>query len=388
MLIIKSGKVIDVVEMKEEILDIAISGNKITQIAKEISVGPEDCVIHAAGKIITPGIIDAHTHLGLDGDSIGFERKDYNELNDPVTPQMRAIDGFNPMDVTICEALMGGITTVATGPGSANVLGGTFAALKTSGKRVDDMIIKSPVAMKCAFGENPKRVYNGKNKTPITRMGIAALLRETLQKAKEYQEKIDRAGNDKDKMPAFDAKLDALLPVIRKEIPLKAHAHGADDIYTAIRIAREFGVKLTIEHCTDGALIVDDLVAEGYPVVVGPTFGHRTKVELANKSFEGVAAVGNSGLLFAITTDSPVIPLHHLPICAGLAVKAGLERWKALQAITINPAKILEIDKKVGSVEVGKDADIVIWDGDPLALSSNVLKTIVDGVVVYSKETL
>jgi imidazolonepropionase-like amidohydrolase len=386
MLIIKNGLMFDVVNKKMEVFDIAINGKKIANIEKNILQGADDVVIDAMEKFITPGIIDAHTHLGLDGDSVGFERQDYNESTDPVTPQMRAIDGFNPFDTTVREALEGGITCVATGPGSANVLGGSFAVLKTYGTRVDKMIVKAPVAMKCAFCENPRRFYNNKGKTPVTRMGIAALLRENLQKAVEYNEKIIAANGDKTLYPAFDAKLNALLPVVRKEIPLKAHAHSADDICTAIRIAKEFDVKLTLDHCTDGTLILDELLEENYPVIVGPTLGHRTKVELVNKSYENVAKIGNSGLLFAITTDSPVIPLHYLPLSAGLAVKAGLDKWKALQAITINPAKILGLEDRVGSLEIGKDADIVIWDADPLMSSANVLKTIIDGKIVYSKE--
>lgn len=386
MIIIKNGTLLDVEKSKFEKMDISIEDGKITGIKKSIKPKKDDEIIDATDKIVVPGFIDAHCHLGLMGDSVGFENDDVNEKSDPITPQLRAIDGIDPMDRVFTEAYQGGITSVATGPGSANVIGGQFAAIKTFGKRIDKMIIKAPIAMKCAFGENPKRFYGTKGKMPTTRMGTAGMLRETLQKAKEYMLKSEAAGDDITKKPQYDARLEALIPVLKKEIPLKAHAHKANDIFTAIRIAKEFNVKMTLDHSTDARCIVDELAEENYPMIVGPSLGHRTKVELINKSFKTAAVLNKAGIKISITTDSPVIPLQHLPICAALAVKDGLDKWEALKAISINPAEILGLEDRVGSIKVGKDADIVIWSADPLQIDAKVEYTIIDGKVVFSGE--
>lgn len=386
MIIIKNGTLLDVEKSKFEKMDISIEDGKITGIKKSIKPKKDDEIIDATDKIVAPGFIDAHCHLGLMGDSVGFENDDVNEKSDPITPQLRAIDGIDPMDRVFTEAYQGGITSVATGPGSANVIGGQFAAIKTFGKRIDKMIIKAPIAMKCAFGENPKRFYGTKGKMPTTRMGTAGMLRETLQKAKEYMLKSEAARDDITKKPQYDARLEALIPVLKKEIPLKAHAHKANDIFTAIRIAKEFNVKMTLDHSTDARCIVDELAEENYPMIVGPSLGHRTKVELINKSFKTAAVLNKAGIKISITTDSPVIPLQHLPICAALAVKDGLDKWEALKAISINPAEILGLEDRVGSIKVGKDADIVIWSADPLQIDAKVEYTIIDGKVVFSGE--
>ncbi|MDH6457731.1 imidazolonepropionase-like amidohydrolase [Fusobacterium sp. PH5-7] len=386
MIIIKNGTLLDVEKSKFEKMDISIEDGKITGIKKSIKPKKDDEIIDATDKIVAPGFIDAHCHLGLMGDSVGFENDDVNEKSDPITPQLRAIDGIDPMDRVFTEAYQGGITSVATGPGSANVIGGQFAAIKTFGKRIDKMIIKAPIAMKCAFGENPKRFYGTKGKMPTTRMGTAGMLRETLQKAKEYMLKSEAAGDDITKKPQYDARLEALIPVLKKEIPLKAHAHKANDIFTAIRISKEFDVKMTLDHSTDARCIVDELAEENYPMIVGPSLGHRTKVELINKSFKTAAVLNKAGIKISITTDSPVIPLQHLPICAALAVKDGLDKWEALKAISINPAEILGLEDRVGSIKVGKDADIVIWSADPLQIDAKVEYTIIDGKVVFSGE--
>lgn len=386
MIIIKNGTLLDVEKSKFEKMDISIEDGKITGIKKSIKPKKDDEIIDATDKIVAPGFIDAHCHLGLMGDSVGFENDDVNEKSDPITPQLRAIDGIDPMDRVFTEAYQGGITSVATGPGSANVIGGQFAAIKTFGKRIDKMIIKAPIAMKCAFGENPKRFYGTKGKMPTTRMGTAGMLRETLQKAKEYMLKSEAAGDDITKKPQYDARLEALIPVLKKEIPLKAHAHKANDIFTAIRIAKEFNVKMTLDHSTDARCIVDELAEENYPMIVGPSLGHRTKVELINKSFRTASVLNKAGIKISITTDSPVIPLQHLPICAALAVKDGLDKWEALKAISINPAEILGLEDRVGSIKVGKDADIVIWSADPLQIDAKVEYTIIDGKVVFSGE--
>lgn len=356
---------------------------KIVAIGAELSAPAEAQVIDAAGRLVTPGCVEAHCHVGLDNEGTGWEGHDFNETSDPVTPHMRAIDGVNPQDEGFAMALQGGVTSVCTGPGSANVVGGTFVAIKTAGKRVDKMVIKEPVAMKCAFGENPKRVYGqNKKKAPVTRMGTAALLRELLYKAKRYHDNM-AAGKDQ----PFDMKLEAMLPVIRGEIPLKAHAHRADDILTSIRIAREFGVKITLDHCTDGSLIADELAEERLPAFVGPAFCAKSKVELRNKSFRTPADLYEAGVPFSIISDAPFAPLQYLPLYAGLAVDAGLDEDAAWRAITINPAEQTGIGHRVGSLEPGKDGDVVIWTANPLrCVSGEAYMTIVDGKIVYRAE--
>lgn len=344
---------------------------------------PDLIEIDAQGRLVTPGIVEAHCHIGLDNEAMGWEGRDYNEVVDPCTPQMRAIDSINPQDEAFANAIRCGVTTACTGPGSANVVGGTFAAIKLVGKRVDKMIVKHPLAMKCAFGENPKRCYGqGMKKSPMTRMGVAAVLRELLFKSRRYLEDKEAGKN-----PAFDMKYEAMIPVLQGEIPLKAHAHRADDILTAIRVAKEFGVKLTLDHCTDGALIADELAEEGLPAFVGPTLGNKSKIELQNKSFDTPRILHEAGVPISIITDAPVIPLQYLPMCAGLAVNAGLPAEAAWQAITINPATQTGIGDRVGSLEVGKDGDVVIWDADPLTtVGAEAAVTIVDGRIAYRAE--
>lgn len=353
---------------------------KIAAIGAALEAPEGAQVIDAGGRLVTPGCVEAHCHIGLDNQAMGWEGHDYNEIVDPITPQMRAIDSINPLDEAFPLALKGGVTSACTGPGSANVIGGTFIAIKLAGKRVDKMVIKDPVAMKCAFGENPKRCYGQQGKkSPMTRMAVAALLRETLFKATRYM--VDKEAG---KNPPFDMKMEAMLPVLRGEIPLKAHAHRADDILTSIRVAKEFAVKLTLDHCTDGSLIADELAEEGYPAFVGPTLGGKSKIELANKSFDTPKDLYEAGLMISIITDSPVIPEQYLPMCAGLAVNAGLPYEEAWKAITINPAVSTGIGDRVGSLEPGKDGDVVIWTADPMtALGAESYITIVDGNVVY-----
>lgn len=362
--------------------DLRIENGKITEIGSQLDPKGAE-TIDADGALLFPGFIDAHCHLGMWEDGIGFEGADGNEAVDPVTPHMRAIDGINPMDRTFEEARNGGITACASGPGSANVIGGTFAAIKTVGNRIDDMIIQAPLAMKCAFGENPKRVYDGQKKTPSTRMGTAATLRNTLYQAKEYWNKKDSNLQDPSKQPSFDMKFEALGPVLKKEIPLKAHAHRADDIFSAIRIAKEFDLNLTLDHCTEGHLIAEHLATEGYPALVGPSLSERSKFELKNLTFNTPGILHDAGVKIAIITDSPVIPLQYLPLCAALASKHGLPKEEAVKAITINAAEILGLDDRIGSIEVGKDADLVLWDQHPFNYEANVLMTIIDGEVVY-----
>lgn len=379
-LLIKGGLIHDAVNKSPYIADILVSEGKIARIEQDIVPEEGMKTVDATGLYVYPGLVDAHSHIGLDGYGIGFEGQDYNEMNDILTPHLRAIDAINPMDPTLLQAALGGVTSVATGPGSSNVLGGTFAAIKLSGLRIDKMIIREKVAMKCAFGENPKRIYKDKNN--YSRMSTAAKLREALYQAKEYREKLQNAGEDISKRPAFNMKLEALLPVLEREIPLKAHAHRADDIFTAIRIAKEFNLKLTIEHCTEGHLIAEELAAEGYPVAVGPSFGHATKFELRNKTFATPGILSKAGLSVSIITDSPVIPQQYLALCAGLAVKSGMDSFEALKAITINPARHIGIEDRVGSLTVGKDGDILLADGDILASTTRVLRTYIDGKLI------
>jgi len=364
---------------------ILVEAGKIVKLGADIDIPAEAEIIDAGGRSVYPGFIDAHCHVGMMESAIGFEGDDVNEMTDPVTPRMRAIDGFNPLDITVKEACEAGVTVAATGPGSANPIGGTFMAVKTYGHRVDDMVIKDPLAMKIAFGENPKRVYNAKGKTPMTRMGTAAILREVFGKAVRYMQQIDRAGDDASKLPAYDAKMEALLPVVRKQIPLKAHAHRADDIFTALRIAKEFGFDLTLDHCTEGHLIAEDLAKTGAKAIIGPSFGHKSKFELTNKTFETPGILARAGVKVAIMTDSPVVPLATLPLMAGMAVQAGMDKDEALKAITLNAAEILGLQDRVGSLTPGKDADLCIYDGDPMEITGKSWLVMVDGKVVYKR---
>lgn len=355
---------------------------KIAKIGKTLSAPENAKIIDAGGRLVTPGCVEAHSHIGLWEYGVGLAGADGNETCDPVTPQLRAIDAINPMDKCFAMARKGGVTAACAGPGSANVVGGTFAAIKLYGNRIDSMIIKNPVAMKCAFGENPKNVYGKNGKSPKTRMSTAALLRELLFKAKQYCQDKENGKN-----PAFDMKLEAMIPVIKGEIPLKAHAHRADDILTAIRIAKEFDVKLTLDHCTEGALIADELAKEGYPAFVGPSFGMSGKNETMNKSFATPTVLHEAGVPISIITDHDVIPQENLPLCAAWAVDAGLDVEEAWRAITINPATQTGIGDRVGSLEPGKDADIVIWTGDPMTtVGAHAYITIIDGNIVYKDE--
>ena len=340
-----------------------------------------DNVIDAGGMVVMPGLIDAHCHVGMFEDSLGFEGDDGNEDSDPVTPHLRAIDGINPFDRGFSEAKNAGVTTVATGPGSANPVGGQFAAVKTHGICIDDMILKAPCAMKMALGENPKAVYNEKEEAPVTRMGTMALIRELFIKSRDYMEKIDtytENGEDNEK-PDFDMKLEAMIPVLKREIPVKIHAHRADDICSAIRIGKEFDVDVTIEHCSDGDAVASVLEREKLPVMLGPTLSDRSKPELRNLTFDTYKNLSERGIDVAIITDHPEITVENLPLCAAMAVKHGMNEIKALEAITVTAAKNCRIEARVGTLETGKDADIAVFTELPTKFESVCKMTFING---------
>ncbi|HAE17496.1 MAG: amidohydrolase [Solobacterium sp.] len=376
MVLVKNGMIHDMVNKEPYKADILIEDGIIKAIGTDLTSDGE--VYDAEGYDVYPGFIDAHAHLGLDGYGIGFEGADYNEMNDVCTPQLRAIDSFNPLDPTVKMAAQAGVTTVATGQGSSNAIGGTWIAVKTTGCCVDDMIVKDPIAMKCALGENPKRCYREKGNA--ARMTTAANIRQMMLKTLDYMARLEAAGDDPAKKPAFDYKCEAMIPVMKREIPLKIHAHQANDILTAVRLAREFNVKMTLEHTTEGHLIADKLAeCKEYPMAVGPTLTHASKFELQNKSWETPKILSEKGCLVSIITDSPVIPQQYLTLCAGLAVKAGMDPYEALKAITINPAKHIGIEDRVGSLEPGKDGDLVVYEGSPFDIDSKVRLVLING---------
>ena len=364
---------------------VAFSQGKITALGpmEQLPSGLAEPVLDVKGAHICPGLIDAHCHLGLFGNALGFEGDDGNEDTDPCTPQLRALDGINPLDRCFQEARAGGVTAVLTGPGSANPIAGQFLAMKTTGRWVDEMLLKAPAAMKFALGENPKTTYNERKETPVTRMATAAIIRENLSKALEYRDRQARAesGPDED-MPDYDAKLEALRPVVNGDLPAHFHAHRADDIATAVRISKEFGLNYVIVHGTEGHLVADLLAAEGVPVITGPCLTDRCKPELAGMTLENPVILAKAGVKVAICTDHPETPIQYLPLCAAMAVRAGMDEEDALAAITRNAAEIGGIADRVGTLAVGKDADIVVTQGHPLDWNSNIKAVFIDGVPV------
>lgn len=382
MLLIKNAKVIT---MAGEYLpqgDVLIDGARIAAVGNDLSA-PDARIIDAAGLYALPGLVDSHCHIGMWDDSMGFEGSDGNEITNPVTPQMRALDSLYPRDRCFSEALAGGVTTVATGPGSANPIGGQFVAMKTAGSYLEDMVIREPLALKIAFGENPKRCYGEGGKLPMTRMGTAAVIREAFVKAQNYMRKMDAA--DPDKRPDRDLGLEVLVKALRREIKVKAHAHRSDDILTAIRIGREFNLDLTLEHCTEGYIILDRLAREQLPVTLGPLLSDRSKIELGRMTFEAPAMFERAGVKFALMTDSPVIPEQYLAVEAAICVRNGLSEEGALKAITINAAEAIGLADRVGSLEVGKDADVCLYDAHPLDARAHVTHSIVNGEVAFER---
>ena len=364
---------------------VVFEGKTITAVGpmEALPAGYSGPVLDAAGGHIFPGLVDAHCHLGLWGDGLGFEADDGNESTDPCTPHLRGLDGVNPLDRCFQEARRGGVTTVLTGPGSANPIAGQFLALKTTGRWVDEMVVKAPAAMKFALGENPKSVYNERKETPITRMATAALIRENLSKAQEYQAKQAKAQDDPDTDPPdFDPKLEALLPVLRGILPAHFHAHRADDIATAVRISREFGLNFAIVHGTEGYKVAPLLASAGVPVITGPCLTDRSKPELVGQTLDNPVLLAQAGVKVAICTDHPVIPIQHLPICAAMAVRAGMDPEDALAAVTRNPAEIAGLGDRLGVLAPGRDADIVVTQGHPLDWTCRLAAVFIDGVRV------
>lgn len=389
MLLIKNAKILTMSGRNYDNGSILIEGKKIVKVGEDIDINNNDIteVIDAENCLVMPGIIEAHCHLGIKEVRKGFEGDDCNEITQPVTPYLRALDGINPMDSAFHNALSAGITGAMVGPGSSNVVGGQFIFIKTYGRSIDKMVVLEPAAMKIAFGENIKSNYNKSNMMPTTRMSIAALLREELFEAQQYNESkknAEKSGNSFDVM----FRKECWLPVLNKEIPLKAHVHRADDILTAIRIAKEFDLNLTLDHCTEGHLIAKEIKESGFSAIVGPSLTVRNKIETQNSDFKTAGILHKEGVKVAITTDHPVTRIQDLPICAGFAAREGLGIEEALKAITINAAEICNVSHRVGSIEVGKDADIAIFDGNPMEVFTKTMYTIIDGEVVYKSDDI
>ena len=365
---------------------ILVQDGKIAAIG-DVNLPPEADVIDAAGAAIYPGFIDPHTHLGVSEQGLGWEGRDYNEMTDPVTAHLRALDAINPEEDGYREAVEAGITTVMCAPGSANILGGSTVVLKTGGGLLHQRVLRANAGIKAALGENPKRVYSGAKKAPSTRMASAAILREALVAAQNYQNKLERAGGDADKLPPRDLKAEALLPVLKKEVPLRIHAHRADDIATALRIAKEFEINLTLEHASEAHFLLDQVAQSGFPAIVGPSLGTPGKVETQKKTLDTVKILSEAGVTVALTTDHPVLNIYQLLHAAAAVVReTGMDEYDVLRLITINAAQILGVDQRVGSIEVGKDADLVIIEGHPFDYLSRVLYTIIDGQVIYPQQ--
>ncbi len=387
-MLIKNGKVLTMTGKTFDNGFVNIENGKITAVGRMNELDREveeresatENVLDVQGAWVTPGLIDAHCHVGIAEEKWGMIGDDCNEMTSPVTPHLRALDAVNPMDPAFHDAIIGGITSLMTGPGSSNVVGGQSLFMKVHGRCMEHMVVKAPAAMKVAFGENPKMNYGEKDIMPASRMAIAAMLREELYKACGYKEKKERgeiaAGEE-------DFRMECWLPVLRREIPLKAHVHRADDILTAIRIAKEFQLDMTLDHCTEGHLIADEIAQSGFPVIVGPDMTSRSKIEVKNMSFKTAGVLERAGIKTAIMTDHPVSLIRYLPLFAGLCVKQGLSMEGGLKAITLHAAQICGVANRVGSLEQGKDADIAIFTGNPMEVFTKTLFTIVDGEIVY-----
>ncbi|MFW6029423.1 MAG: amidohydrolase [Halanaerobiales bacterium] len=375
---IVNGKIFTMAGENYENGDILIENGIIKEIGRKLDIPDNAEIYDAKNKIVFPGFIDGHTHLGIGEEDIGWAGQDYNEKTDPITSNISALDAINPLDTGFKDAYKNGITTAMVAPGSSNVIGGKSVILKTHGKIVDEMVVKKSAGIKAALGENPKGAYGDNNETPKTRMAIAGLLRQALNDTKNYMIKKEEKTNKNEYME-IDLNMEPLIDVLTNEIPLRIHAHRADDIITAIRIAKEFDIDIIIEHCTEGHLVAEEIAEANVPVMVGPSFGGRSKVELKNKTFKTAGILAKAGVKIAIISDHSVTPTQFLPLYAALSIKAGMNREEALKAITINPAEIMGIDDKVGSIEKGKDADLIIFNGDPLEIMTEVETVFING---------
>jgi len=376
MLLIQNGLLFTMEDERPRRGDLLIQEGKIAKIAESIPPTEGMQIFNAASMQVFPGFIDAHSHIGICEERTSGQGDESNEGTNPQTPCMRAIDAINPMDAAFHNALAAGITGAMVGPGSANAIGGQFAFIKLHGRRIDDMIVLAPAAIKIAFGENPMTNYGTNGNMPSTRMGIASLIREELFLARQYFE----GGDGK----AFATE--CYRDLFEGRIPLKAHVHRADDIFTAIRIAKEFGLGLTLDHCTEGHLIAEEIAESGFPAIVGPSLASRTKKEVSLSDFKTPGILRKKGVPVALTTDHPVSRIQYLPLCAALAAKEGMGEWDALRAITIDAARICRVDHRIGSLTVGKDADLCIYSGSPLEIASSVCATIINGVIVRARQ--
>lgn len=379
MLLIQNGLLFTMESNRPRRADLLIHEGKISKIAETIIPTEGMKIFNAQGMRVFPGFIDAHSHIGISVEKMTGQGDECNEGTNPLTPCLRAIDSINPMDSAFHNALAAGITGVMVGPGSSNPIGGQFAFIKTDGRRIDDMIVLAPAAIKLAFGENPMTNYGPNGNMPSTRMGIASLIREELFLARQYFEEDENGAGQK------NFGMECYRELFEGKIPLKAHVHRADDIFTAIRIAKEFGLGLTLDHCTEGHLIAEEIAASGYPAIVGPSLASRSKNEVSLSDFKTAGILQKAGVPVALTTDHPVSRIQYLPLCAALAVKEGMDEWGALRAITIDAARICRVDHRLGSLTVGKDADIVIYDGNPLEIASSVRATVINGEIVWPK---
>ena len=377
VLLIQNGLLYDMEANRRFRADLLVRDGKIAEIAENIPKTEDMRVVDAAGMHVLPGLIDAHSHIGIAQEKLSVQSDPSNEGTNPITPCLRAIDAINPMDSAFHNALAAGITGVMTGPGSSNAIGGQFAFIKTHGRRVDDMVVLAPAAMKLAFGENPVSNYGMNGNIPSTRMGIASLIREELFLARQYFDSEQSGGGQ----TSFG--MECYRDVFERKIPLKAHVHRTDDIFTAIRIAKEFGLELTLDHCTEGHLIADEIAASAFPAIVGPSLASRTKDEVSMSDFKTAGVLQKAGVTVALTTDHPVSRIQYLPLCAALAVREGMDEWAALRAITIDAARICRVDQRLGSLNPGKDADLAIFDGNPLELKTRLLFTVINGEIVW-----
>jgi imidazolonepropionase-like amidohydrolase len=383
-LAIVGGRVVPVAGPPVEDGVVLVADGRIEAVGRDLRVPEGAERVDAAGKVVLPGLVDAHTHLGVHEEAEGWAGQDTNEMTDPVTPQVRALDAINPADLGFADAVAGGVLTVNVNPGSGNPIGGQSAAVRSAGRTVDEMLLRAPSGLKSALGENPKRVYGDRKQLPSTRLGTAAVIRDALVKTRNYLDKLDRG--DDGEPPERDLRWEALGLVLAGEIPWRQHCHRADDIATALRLADEFGYRLVIDHGTEAVLLADRLAERGVPVLIGPLLTSRSKVELRNRSLANPGRLAAAGVELGIITDHPVVPIHLLHVQAALAVREGLDPAAALRAVTLTPARVLGLDDRLGSLEPGKDATLCVWSGDPLDARSRVEAAWIEGRQVFGAD--